>query len=353
MRKRHLLIAVTGMAPQVVTETLYGLVIQKEIPISEVFIITTREGRDALSGSHSAFQGKSLSQEIVRLCAQYGVPPPSFDPSTNVVVAREESVELHDIRTDRDNLLFPNLIADFIRRKTEEPDTVLHCSIAGGRKTMSVALAFALSLFGRKDDKLYHVLVSKSFEESRKFFPETPTEQNELVLAEVPYIRLREKLPLLPKYPHATFIDLVAIAQGAIDEMVHLPPLIFEKTTCSVIIGRERIRLAPRDFAFYLFCARQQKPVIGGKHFSDVHWKSLWNLYAQLAPDSKHRERVWKSMTGKYKDELLTKAASTIRLMLRRRVGEELAKHYAVTSLEERGQIRYAIALDRSKIIVR
>jgi hypothetical protein len=58
-------------------------------------------------------------------------------------------------------------------------------------------------------------------------------------------------------------------------------------------------------------------------------------------------------MTGKYRDDLLTKAASTIRLILRRRVGEELAKHYAVTSIEERGEVRYTIALDRSKIIVR
>ena len=349
----QVLIAVTGMTPQVVTETLYALLEHRKIPVDELFVITTAEGKDALMGISRRVSFPPLKQEIDRLCAQYALPELSFDPAVNVFVAREESLELHDIRTDRDNQLFPNLIMEFIKTKSANPNTVLHCSIAGGRKTMSVALASALSLFGRKEDKMYHVLVSKEFEDSKKFFPETVEQGTELVLGEVPYVRLRERLPLLQQYPHATFGELVAIAQGAIDEMVHLPPLIFEKATCSVVIGNERIRLAPRDFAFYLFCARQRKPVIGGKHFSDVNWKRLWNLYAQLAPDSKHRERVWKSMTGKYKDELLTKAASTIRLMLRRRVGEELAKHYAVTSLEERGRIRYAIALDRSKIIFR
>lgn len=353
MPTKHLLIAVTGMTPQVVTETLYGLMAHRKIPVDEIFVITTAEGKDALMGRSKRVPLPPLKQEIDRLRAQYALPVPSFDPAVNVLVAREESLELHDIRTDSDNQLFPNLIMEFIKTKTADPNTVLHCSIAGGRKTMSVALASALSLFGRKDDKLYHVLVSKEFEESKKFFPEMPEQGSELVLAEVPYLRLRERLPLLQEYPHATFSDLVAIAQGAIDEMVHLPPLILDNTSRTVTIGNVRIRLRPFDFAFYLFCAKQRKPVVGGKHFSDSNWKRLWRLYERLSPASGHRARVWNSMTGKYKEELLMKAASNIRLVLKRTLGTELAKHYAVTSLGESGQTRYAIMLDRSKIIVR
>jgi CRISPR-associated protein (TIGR02584 family) len=353
MQQKNMLVAVTGMTPQVVTETLYGLMVQKNIPVKELFVITTVEGKEALLGRSTRVPLPTLKEEIERLGAHYHLPAPSFDPAVHVLVAREESLELHDIRTDRENQLFPNLITEFIKAQTADPTTILHCSIAGGRKTMSVALASALSLFGRKDDKLYHVVVSKEFEDSKRFFPETPEQDAELVLSEVPYIRLRERLPLLHEYPHATFSELVGIAQGAIDEMVHLPPLILEKATRTVTIGNARIRLRPFDFAFYLFCAQQRKPVIGGKHFSDAHWKRLWKLYERVSPASGHRERVWKSMTGKYKEELLMKAASNIRLMLKRALGKELAKHYAVASLGESGQTRYTILLDRSKIIVR
>lgn len=349
--KNHILIAVTGMTPQVVTETLFGLMVQKKIPISEVFVITTAEGKTALLGNPDR-NLPALSSEIRRMCAQYFLVPPSFDLSTNVLVAREESVELHDIRSDRENQLFPNLITDFIRSKAADPDTILHCSITGGRKTMSVAMAFALSLFGRKDDAMYHVLVSKELEDSKKFFPENDEESRQLVIAQVPFVRLLEKLPLLREYPRASFNELVSIAQGEIDQLVTLPPLVFDRASHSVIIGSERIRLKPFEFAFYLFCAQERHPVPAGKRFSDRRWNRLWRLYEQLSPAYGHRQRVKKSMAGRDRDELLMKAASTVRRLLKQALGEGLARYYAVTSVGEYRQVRYTILLDRSKILV-
>ncbi|KAA0224686.1 hypothetical protein EDS67_22730 [candidate division KSB1 bacterium] len=43
---RHLLVALLGRTPQVLTETLYTLCVQKGIPISEVSAISTQEGRE-------------------------------------------------------------------------------------------------------------------------------------------------------------------------------------------------------------------------------------------------------------------------------------------------------------------
>jgi len=38
---RHVFVAVLGQTPQIVTETLYALMVERRIPISEVFVITT------------------------------------------------------------------------------------------------------------------------------------------------------------------------------------------------------------------------------------------------------------------------------------------------------------------------
>ncbi|MGB9773831.1 MAG: CRISPR-associated ring nuclease Csm6 [Bacteroidota bacterium] len=349
-KKNHVLLAVTGMTPQVVTETLFGLMVQRGIMIDEVCVITTAEGKRALLGEAGL---PSLEEELNRMCKVWNVHIPAFDPKRSLFIAREETLELHDVRTDRDNILFPNLITNVVRRYTADANNVLHCSIAGGRKTMSVAMAFALSLFGRRDDTLYHVLVSPEFEASKKFFPETTEEGSQLILAEVPYIRLREKLPLLEEYPHASFSDLVAIAQGVVDQMMYLPQLVFERNTHTVIIGDQRIMFRPFDFAFYLFCAKRKAPVPAGKSFGDANWKKLWRLYERLSPSYGHRERVRKSFSSAQRDALLTKSASTIRRTLAQALGKGVARYYAVTSIGQYGDVRYTILLDRSKIEVR
>lgn len=348
-RTRHLLIAVTGKTPQVITESAFALMVQRRIPIEAIQIITTAEGRRVIGGEEGL---PPLKDELHRMCACYNLPVPEFDPATSVIVAREESVELHDIRSDRENVLFPNVVTDLIRRKTAEPGTVLHCSIAGGRKTMSVAMAFALSLFGRKKDTLYHVLAPPSFEQSRKFFPETEEESHQIVMAEIPYVRLREKLPMLKDYPHASFSQLVGLAQGVIDEMAYLPKLIFHRQERAVTIGEYRLRLRPFDFAFYLFCAKARRPIPAGKRFPESHWKKLLRLYNSLAPSAGQRERVRKTATGLDRDRLLTKSASTIRRVLTDTLGPGLARYYMITGSGQYGDIRYAILLDRAKIAV-
>lgn len=352
MHPKHILIAITGMTPQVVTETLFGLIVQKQIPVHEMFVITTVEGQRALLGGASIGALPPLKDEVARMCRQFNIPQPIFDPSLHVLVAKEETVELYDIRSDRENQLFPNLIMDFVREKTSDPGNVLHCSIAGGRKTMSVALAFALSLFGRKDDKLYHVLVSKEFETAKKFFPETPEEAAQLALAEVPYIRLREKLPLLRDFPLASFSDYVAIGQGEIDKLLSLPPLVFERRNHRVRIGDHVISFPPREFAFYLFVARHKHPIPGGKQFTEANWKRLLKLYDRISTAAGHKERLRRTISGKMREELLAKAGSTIRRKLRKTLGDELAKWYGVSSIARYADVRYTILLPRDRIVI-
>lgn len=343
-RGKHMLLAVVGTTPQVVSETLYGLMVQRKIQIDEIFVVTTTEGMEKLMAY------PRLEDEIGRLCNHYKIKKPLFNVDGNVILAKEESVELHDIRSDRENRLIPNIVCDLVRNKAEDPHATLHCSLAGGRKTMSVAMAFALSLFGRKRDKLYHVLVTKEFEESKKYFPETPDEERQVVLSEVPYIRLREKLPLLKEHPRATFSELAELAQEEIDDLQAIPQLHFDKENCVVEIGEKRIKLQPFDFAFYLFIAKQKKPVPGGKRFSEKNWQELEKIYEDLHPYDGHRERIKKTIEGKDREQRLTKSASNIRRIFRQELGQHLARFYFIESVGGYGKLQYQISLDRRKM---
>ncbi|MGC8811254.1 MAG: CRISPR-associated ring nuclease Csm6, partial [bacterium] len=163
---REILIFVAGTTPQIITETLYGLMMVKKPPVipDEIYVLTTQAGR------------RKITEELIqkgRLVAfqkEFGLPRITL-PEESIIVMRDlKGRPLEDIREAEENEAVGDLIADFIRKEAGDPASRLHCSIAGGRKTMSFYLGSALQLFGRPWDKLYHVLVSSDFESHPDFF---------------------------------------------------------------------------------------------------------------------------------------------------------------------------------------
>lgn len=94
-----------------------------------------------------------------------------------------------------------------IRQYTESSDTVVLASIAGGRKTMSALLFSCMSLLGREDDKVFHVLLPPEFEggvEPPMYYPvkgvtytnihtgkKYKSDKYHSELFEVPFVRMR------------------------------------------------------------------------------------------------------------------------------------------------------------------
>jgi CRISPR-associated protein (TIGR02584 family) len=169
---RRVLLAVTGLTPQVVTETLYALAVWSEpkfIP-TEVHLVTTLEGaeRARLGLLHER------TGWFHRLRGEYGLPEIRFDMQTIHVLSDAAGTPLADIRVPADNERAADLITELVRRITDDPASALHVSIAGGRKTMGFYAGYALSLFGRPQDRLSHVLVSPPYESHPAFFYPTP-----------------------------------------------------------------------------------------------------------------------------------------------------------------------------------
>ncbi|MCU0841234.1 MAG: CRISPR-associated ring nuclease Csm6, partial [Thiobacillaceae bacterium] len=125
------------------TETLHALIgLEPAFVPTEVYLITTREGAERARLA-------LLSEEpgwFRRFRNDFDLPAIVFDEDHVKVLCDDLGGALDDIRTPRDNQRAADLITETVRELTRDPDTALHVSIAGGRKTMGYYLGYALSL---------------------------------------------------------------------------------------------------------------------------------------------------------------------------------------------------------------
>jgi len=164
---RRTLLAVCGLTPQVVTETLFALHQQGRM-VDAVRILTTRPGRELCLA-------RLLAPETGRyyaLLKEYGIEREAVDFSAQHVLAvtDEQGRELDDIASEEDNERFLLACMEAAFDLTQQDDAVVYFSIAGGRKTMGACLSLAAQLYARPQDRVFHVLVSPEFESSRDFF---------------------------------------------------------------------------------------------------------------------------------------------------------------------------------------
>jgi len=368
----HLLVAVLGRTPQIITETLYALCVQGHIPIERVIILTTAEGRK--QAQHALLDGPSWLQ---RLVGDYPDSFPHLDISqTKIISPKRDGAELKDIRDTRDNELLVEMMLATMRALTRDENVVLHCSLAGGRKTMSVYLALALQFFARPCDKLYHVLVSPpELEGLSEFFYPPPeikilktrgdqqisTEQAKVELLEVPFVRLRNQIEMLFGDAGLSFADMVARAQAEIEQLPHLPPLVIDRQRRVLRIGKVEIYLPPKEFALYLFCAERNlarpesakpadadayfEPVRNGDFYGEATVERLLHLYAEVRGGRNPDIRSFQNT-----QEVISKIRSKLEAALS---DTDLVPYYAITSVGPYAAKKYGIRLDKSRIKIR
>lgn len=284
---RRVLLAVSGLSPQIVTETLYALAVaapqdQRFIP-TEIEVVTTAEGaqrvrRHLLADEDGAF---------ARLCRDYGLPPIAFDAARVRTVRGADGKPLADIRSAEDNACLADAITARVRELTADDSCALHVSLAGGRKTMGYYAGYALSLFGRAQDRLSHVLVNEPFESAPEFWYPRPrpellrlraqpgllggqcdaaddaatapgpagpastrhtadTADARVSLAMIPFVRLRQGLPRALLEGRSGFAETVAAAGDALAP----PRLRLHLQARTVEADGQRIVLQPAPFAF-------------------------------------------------------------------------------------------------------
>lgn len=175
---RRILLAATGLSPQILTETLYALGVTPGEGIApfiptEVHLITTTQGADIARTSLLHPDGGAFHA----LLADYPqLSHPTFNESNIHIIKDAADQPLADIRSPEENAQAADSITKLMSMLTRDGAAQLHVSIAGGRKTMGFYLGYAFSLFARPQDELSHVLVSSPFESHPEFFfpPATP-----------------------------------------------------------------------------------------------------------------------------------------------------------------------------------
>lgn len=257
MTKPTTLLIVTGLTPQVVTETLYALHRQNAVMPSSIHILTTAEGaeRAKLTLINDGW--------LARFYQDYALPLPEFTERHIHTLTSNTGEALQDIRTQADNQAMADAITEWIRQLTLDNDTALQVSIAGGRKTMGFYAGYALSLYARPGDKLSHVLISADYESHPQFYYPTPysqviygndpthkpldTQLAEVMLADIPFVRLRHGLDKALLEGKSSFSESVQQIQQSMGE----PELKFNLHSRQLIAQGQVIRLAPAEFAFY------------------------------------------------------------------------------------------------------
>ena len=264
MSKQNILLVVTGLTPQVVTETLYALHKKGDELPSAIHILTTAEGyrRANLTLINDAW--------LARFYADHQLPPAEFSSQHIHVLEQVNGDPLNDIRSQADNQAMADGITEWIRTLTADHTHSLHVSIAGGRKTMGFYAGYALSLYGRNQDRLSHVLVTADYESHPQFYYPTPysqviyandasrkpldTQQAEVMLADIPFVRLRHGLDQALLEGKSSFSQTVASAQQAVGP-AHLTIDISNRT---LTVQGIPIKLIPADLAFYLWLLKRQ-----------------------------------------------------------------------------------------------
>lgn len=287
--QQTILLAVTGMSPAVLTETVWALAQQPEpiIPDRVVVVTTTAGARrlredlfqpaDSLGG---AIPWQTLRKSLAaRGChiqgkLRFGTTSDDLRVFTSVNPDTGLSVELEDIRNPDDNESVADYLLDQVRMFTENPDTRLIASLAGGRKTMGALLYACMTLAGREEDVLTHVLVNEPFDTIPGFyFPDqggnplrakdsrahSPTDAV-IDLAQVPFVPLRNLFVKELGRQVGSFSHLVEQCRQNVryraGETIRLT---IETRRPEIVINGQRLRLAPREHLVLCFLAHRNK----------------------------------------------------------------------------------------------
>jgi CRISPR-associated protein NE0113 (Cas_NE0113) len=121
------------------------------------------------------------------------------------------------MRSEADSIAFGNAVCEVVQRETRDEEATVHLSLAGGRKTMSFHGGAAMTLFGRPQDELSHVLVHPPSLEQRDadFWWPGHNKPGDIELSLVPFVRVRGRLPrmmLERKMDYARYVAQVNAA---------------------------------------------------------------------------------------------------------------------------------------------
>ncbi len=361
MKANNILLAALGTTPQIITESLYQLMVIKKTPIHEIHLITTTTGQN--KAEELLFRnGKGPFFEF---CEAYGFSATKIPPKYHLIENRQGE-ELSDIRTPDDNQAAADFFLKIVRQLTSRDDTHIFATIAGGRKTMSAYLYLTMQLMGRDQDALYHVLVHPESIESNTafYYPHKDVEEMEfptrndgsfkvlvseirIDMAEIPFVKMRRILPkdLVDSVSH--FSELVDLTQAELDKAQFEPELevnLPQKTL--VVTDRDKtyqIKLRPTQMCFYAYLSNHGSLLnhkAGNQSAMNEMWKQYRAAYAIAGTNQ-----------ASFIYERLMQMRSKINAEIRKSLPQPLLQEYLLIHSDQKyGGATFSLHLPLSKI---
>ena len=277
--KRTILVVGMGTSPAVLTETVWALAHQEQPVVpDEIEVITTSSGKSALQ--QAILEGAPSVMD----CLKAALLKEKIDIDDRLVFGRAsikvipdaDGNEASDLRTGADNLRAADFMLGELRKYTADPATTVLCSIAGGRKTMSALLFSCMTLLGREQDKVYHVLLPPEFEwgtEPPFFFPEPgvtytskKTEKKyrankvQSELFEVPFVRMRGWYQDKFKSEPPSYKSLISKVQSVAPPAVVYPEIEIDAWNGWVKVNGADVKMSRPCFAVLLLLASGCEP---------------------------------------------------------------------------------------------
>ncbi len=351
---RRILLCVTGLTPQVVTETLYALYQEHKPMPTEIHLITTANGRNRAERDLLA----PIDGKFLQFCDEFNLNGQIDFPAKNIHVIRGRyNEELPDIRTPQENECAADFIMQRVKAFCADDSAQLSVSIAGGRKSMGFLAGYALSIFGRPQDNLTHVLTSEPFENNRDFFypsakanpifssdgsPLNPLEAK-ISLADIPLIKLRSGLTTNLLECDGSFSKTVQLAQQEVAPPIHLS---FDIEKRQVNCGGQTVQLTPAEFVIFYWFASLRKdnllPCLPGVSIDFPHCfdcaKKIMGPYSTTC-EKLEQANKFDGDFKQYFQEKRTKINKKLRSNLRR----DQFQIYKITSNGKKYNVQYTL----------
>jgi len=251
--KENILIAAIGMSPAVLTETIWALAQENPpwIP-DQVIAITTLAGRTKIKEMLLSSKGWKALHDALK---KQGCPVDDalrFGADDTIRVIGDGGQDFKDIATLEQNREAADFILRVIREHTENPKTEIVASIAGGRKTMSALMLSCMSLLGREQDRVCHILANDDFIFANQgfLFPKNKTEEKKakIVLSDIPFIRVRGLYEQKSGEVPSSYSDMVHIFHKAAPPAINYPKIKVQKIEGKIFADGEDLELSPKEF---------------------------------------------------------------------------------------------------------
>ena len=239
-KTKNIFMAVLGISPAIITEALYyyTTILQKNIKFDDIVIFTTSKGRDIIC--EKLFDQGILAkmEKDLSLTENYF----NFSEDNIIVYKNEFNEEINDIRTENESLIAVDTIFNIMKKYTQNNNSKIIATIAGGRKTMGSMMSTSFQMLAREQDELIHIMAMiKICLMINGTIQEMKSKTEKLDISLLPVLKIGQFLPITIEKD--SYQETLEKMQNYISDFTPINELIIDKG--EFISNAESFKLSP------------------------------------------------------------------------------------------------------------